>query len=162
MRIIRLYISTLLLLGLGVIGLQAQESRNTTGGIASGDEGSVSYSVGQIVYQTHTGVYGSIAEGMQQPYEISIVTSIVSAKGIKLSVTAYPNPTIDNLTIEMHDNIISNLYFLLFDINGKLLQNNKIASKQESIIMNNLVPGIYFMKVIQDNRELKTFKIIKN
>lgn len=162
MRIKRLNISTLLLLGLGSTGLQAQECSNTTGGIASGVGGSASYSVGQIACQTHAGTNFSIAEGVQQPYEISVVTGIVSANGIKLSVTAYPNPTIGNLTLAMQDNDISNMHFLLYEMNGKLLQNEKILNKQESIIMNDLVSGNYFLKVIRDNKEVKTFKIIKN
>jgi hypothetical protein len=34
-------------------------------------------------------------------YEISVVTGIDEAKGINLSVTAYPNPTTDYLTLEV-------------------------------------------------------------
>ena len=67
MRLKRLKICAVLLLGLGLTGLQAQESVNATGGDASGSGGSVSYSVGQITYQTHTGINGSVAEGVQQP-----------------------------------------------------------------------------------------------
>ena len=47
-------------------------------------------------------------------------------------------------------------------MNGKLLQNEKITGNQTSIAMGNLVPANYFVKVIQGNKEVKTFKIIKN
>jgi hypothetical protein len=47
-----------------------QESIKTTVSNATGSEGSASYSIGQVVYQTHTGTNGSVAEGIQQPYEI--------------------------------------------------------------------------------------------
>jgi hypothetical protein len=36
------------------------------------------------------------------------------------------------------------------------------ATYQTSIVMSNLVPATYFVKVIESNREVKTFKIIKN
>ena len=157
----RLKLSALLLLGLGLTGLQAQESVNATGGNASGSGGSASYSVGQVVYTTNTGTNGSVSQGVQQPYEISVVTGIEEAKGINLSVSAYPNPTTDYLTLSIGEFEISNLSYQLYDMNGKLLQSEKISGNQTSIVMSNLVPSSYFVKVIQGNKEVKTFKIIK-
>jgi len=158
----QLKLSALLLLGLGLTGLQAQESINATGGNASGSVGSASYSVGQIVYTTNTGTNGSVAQGVQQPYEISVVTAIEEAKGINLSVTAYPNPTTDYLTLSISEFEISNLTYQLYDISGKLLQSEKITGNQTNIVMSNLVPANYFVKVIAGNQLIKEFKIIKN
>jgi len=162
MRHKQLKLSAVLLLGLGLTGIQAQTSVNATGDNASGSGGSVSYSVGQVAYQTNTGTNGSVAEGVQQPYEISVITAIEEAKGINLSVTAYPNPTTDYLTLEVKEFDLSNLRFQLYDMSGKLLQSEKITGNQTSIVMSNLVPATYFVKVIQGNKEVKTFKIIKN
>src|SRR5690554_4983170 len=162
MRHKRLKLSAVLLLGLGLTGLQAQTSVNATGGNASGIGGSASYSVGQVVYTTNTGTNGSVAQSVQQPYEISVATRLNEVKGINLSVSAYPNPTTVYLTLEVKDFELSTLYFQLYDMNGKLLQNEKITGNQTSIAMGNLVPANYFVKVIQGNKEVKTFKIIKN
>lgn len=162
MRHKRLKLSAVLLLGLGLTGLQAQTSVNATGGNSSGSGGSASYSVGQVVYTTNTGTSGSMAQGVQQPYEISVVTSIEEAKGINLTVSAYPNPTTDYLTLEVKEFELSNLNFQLYDMNGKLLQNEKIIGSQTSIVMSNLVPATYFVRVIQGNQSIKEFKIIKN
>ncbi len=161
----RLKISVLLLLGLGLTGLQAQESMNSAGGVSSGSEGSVSYSVGQITYQTLTGTNGSVTEGVQQPYEISVITAIEEAKSINLSVSAYPNPVTDHLILRIDDFDISGLYYQLFDVNGKLLQNKKITDSRTDIVMGDLFPSIYFVRVIKNSgishQEVKTFKIIK-
>jgi hypothetical protein len=46
-------------------------------------------------------------------------------------------------------------------MNGKLLQNEKIGGKQTRIVMSNLMPASYFVKVIQKNREIKASKIVK-
>lgn len=162
MRHKQLIISAILLLGLGLSGLQAQTSINATGGNTSGSGGSVSYSVGQVTYTTNTGTTGSVAQGAQQPYEISVVTGIKEARDIKLSVMVYPNPTTDYLTLEVKEFDISNLYFQLFDKNGKLIQSEKITGNQTSIMMSNLAPANYFVKVVKENKEVKTFKIIKN
>ena len=165
MKYKKLKFSALLLLGLGLTGLQAQESVNATGGNASGSGGTVSYSVGQVVYTTNIGTNGSVAQGVQQPFEISVVLAIEEAKGINLTVSAYPNPTTDYLTLEVDASTtlsIQSMAYQLYDMQGKLLQNEKITSNQASIVMSNLVPATYFVKVIQSNKELKTFKIIKN
>jgi len=159
----QLKLSAVLLLGLGLTGLQAQTNVNATGGNASGNGGSVSYSVGQVVYTTHKGSNGSVAQGAQQPYEIS-VAGIDEANGISLKVTAYPNPTTDYLTLEIDASTslsIQSMSYQLYDIQGKVLQNQKITGYRTSIDMNNLVPSTYFVKVIQENKAVKTFKVIK-
>ncbi len=162
MRHKRLKLSAILLLGLGLTGLQAQETIPATGGNATGSGGSASYSVGQVVYTTNTGTNGSVAQGVQQPFEISVVTGIEQTKGINLSVSAYPNPATDFLMLKVENYDNGNLSYQLFDMNSKLLQNKKVTSNQTSIVMSNLVPATYFVKVIQENKEVKTFKVIKN
>jgi len=161
MKCKKLKLSAVLLLGLGLTGLQAQEIVNATGGDASGNGGSTSYSVGQVVYTTNTGESGSVAQGVQQPYEISVVTGLEEAKGITLSVSAYPNPTTNYLTLSIGEFDISNLSYQLYDMNGKLLQSEKITGNQTRMVTSNLVSATYFVKVIQGNKEVKTFKIIK-
>jgi hypothetical protein len=84
-----------LLLGLG-LAAQAQQATTATGGNTSGSGGTVAYSVGQIVYTTNTGTNGSVAQGVQQPYEISIVLGIDN-HSINLGLSAYPNPTTNYL-----------------------------------------------------------------
>ena len=161
MRHKKLKLIAVLLLGLGLTGLQAQESINATGGDATGGGGSVSYSVGQVVYTTNTGTSGSVAEGVQQPYEISVVTGIEEAKGINLSVSAYPNPTTDYLTLRIDEFEISNLSFQLYDMTGKLLQTKKLTGTETQIDMSSYVSSTYFVRVITGNKSVKEFKIIK-
>jgi hypothetical protein len=161
MRHKRLKLSAVLLLGLGLTGLQAQESVNAIGGNASGSGGSASYSVGQVVYTTNTGTNGSVAQGVQQPYEISVVTAIEVAKGINLSITAYPNPTTDYLQLKVESETLKDLSFQLYDINGKLLQTKKLTGTETQIKMSSYVPSTYFVKVIAGNQSIKEFKIIK-
>ena len=159
----RLKLSALLFLGLGLTGLQAQTSVNATGGNASGSGGSASYSVGQLAYTTNTGTNGSVSEGVQQPFEISVVTGIEEAKDIFLNVSAYPNPTTDYLELKVENLQLSELSYKLYDISGKVYQNKEIGNSITKIEMQNLPQGIYFIKVIDTkNKEFKTFKIIKN
>ena len=157
------HIFTLLIFILSLSTLSAQESFNISGGKASGSGGTVNYSVGQVFYLTEFARNGSLleVEGVQQPYEISVVTGIQESKGISLSLTAFPNPTPNNLTLHISDGTISNLSYQLYDMHGKLLQHKKITGHDVSIKMSTLVPAIYFMKVFRNNLPIKTFKIIK-
>ena len=153
-------LSALLLLGIGFNQGYAQQATTASGGDASGSGGSVAYSVGQIVYTTHTGSNGSVAQGVQQPYEISITLGLAEA-GILLNLFAYPNPTTNYLTLQI-DNYDNGLSYQLFDISGKLLETNGIVANSTTIKMEQLATATYFLKVIQNNKEIKTFKIIKN
>ena len=144
MKYKRFYLSAIFLLGLGLTSVQAQEAIPATGGEASGDGGSVSYSVGQVVYSTNTGANGSVAQGVQQPYEISVVAGIEQATGIMLELSVYPNPASDFLTVKAENYDTDNISYQLFDINGKLLESKKADGK-----------------AIENKEEIKTFKIIK-
>jgi hypothetical protein len=172
-RVKSLVVATLLTFAFSLSTVSAQESVNATGGNASGSGGTVAYSVGQVVYTTNTGTNGTVAQGVQQPFEISVVTGLEEAKGISLSITAYPNPTTDYLELKVESEKLNDLSYQLFDMNGKLLQSEMIIGSQTSIVMSNLVPATYFVKVyalgrndrtgvIKGNKEIKTFKIIKN
>jgi hypothetical protein len=157
---------TITLISFCILGLltplQAQNTIPATGGNASGIGGSISYTVGQVVYTSNTGTTGSVTQGVQQPYEISVITGLEESKGIDLNCIAYPNPTIDFLTLKVGNCDKENLSYKLFDINGILLQNKKIAGNETIIDLSNLVSATYFLIVTDNNKEIKTFKIIKN
>ncbi len=148
---------TFLILGLG--GLHAQETIPAAGGDATDVGGSLSYAVGQVVYTTKTGTNGSTAQGVQQPYEISTTLGI-NETSINLVMSVYPNPTTNylNLKIEKFENIS----FQLIDLNGKIIENKKVSNTSTTVVMKNLPKATYFLKVTNNNRPVKTFKIIKN
>ena len=143
-----LTICTAFLLCLSLTSLQAQEAVSATGGESSGSGGSASYTVGQIAYTVHTGTNGnSITQGVQQPYEISVVTAIPEAENIIISISAYPNPANDYLTLSVDNFEAIKLSYQLYDMNGKLLESKKITADKTKIVTNELTPAIYFLKV---------------
>ena len=152
----------LFLCGFWAIVVQAQETIPATGGNATGSGGSVSYTVGQITYNAISGTNGTVNQGVQQPYEISVVTASNNAREITLECTVYPNPTrgLLKLIVESFEN--ENLRFQFFDINGVLLQDKKVEKRETEISLENLSSSVYFLKVIKNNVEVKVFKIVKN
>lgn len=156
----QLFLTALFLFGFAIQTAEAQQTTTTSGGTASGSGGTVAFSVGQVVYTTNTGSNGSVAQGVQQPYEISVVLGLEDPE-ISLTMQAYPNPTIDNLTLNVGNNELSNLNLQLIDLNGRLIENRIISNAIETIRMENLAAAVYFLKVTRSNTEIKTFKIIK-
>lgn len=157
----KLTFSAVFVLVIGLAVLHAQEAIPVSGGNASGSGGSACYSVGQVVYTTNTGANGSAAQGVQQPYEISVVTGISDVRWISLACSVYPNPTTDYLTLKVDNYDGNELLFQLFDISGQLIVEKEMVSNPTSVTMNHLVPATYFLKVMASNKEVKTFKIIK-
>lgn len=150
----------LILLAFQFTGLQAQVTVAAAGGSALGSGGSASYTVGQVFYTTNTGTGGSVAQGVQQPYEISVLTGIVEASGINLS--CFPNPATDFVTLKVENYNTKNLWYRLFDARGSLLENRRITGDETSISMGSLGIATYYIVVIENSKEIKSFKIIKN
>ncbi len=143
----------------------AQETIPASGGEAKGSGGSVSYSVGQLFYNIHTGTSGSVAEGVHQPFEISVVTSVVDAEGIDLVISAFPNPALDYFILRVDNYDFENLEYFFYNVSGRLLKEGKITAVETTISVTSLVPAVYFLKVIQtipSYQEVKTFRIIKH
>ncbi|HLF35296.1 MAG TPA: T9SS type A sorting domain-containing protein [Cyclobacteriaceae bacterium] len=159
------YIKTkLLILSLyvsGLTGLRAQEALTATGDYASGQGGSVSYSVGQLVYHELTGTGGKINEGVQQPFEITAILGIEN-EGISLVCSVFPNPAKLFVTLKIENLQLDNLIYQLFDLNGKLLENRKIEYHETPIGLGGFDSAVYLLKVTDNRKELKTFLIIKN
>lgn len=140
---------------------QAQESTNASGGDATGSGGTVAYSVGQLVYTSHTGSAGTVDQGVQHAFEIFNLGIVDPA--LNSSITAYPNPTVNRLTLEISNYTNQKLSYKLYDILGKLINNGQIIAQQTQIEMNSLASATYFINVVnQKNKTVKFFKIIKN
>lgn len=152
--------AVLLLLGTVLRPVLAQEAVITVGGDASSSDGTVAYSIGQIVYTTIIGTNGSVAQGVQQAFKITVVAGLEEVEGINLTISAYPNPTTDFLNLKVENYSNTNLLYQLFDMNGKLLETNRLKGEQTRIDMSHRAPATYFMKVVQNNKVVKTFKIV--
>ncbi len=152
-------LTSILFLVAGMGSVSAQEAVDAGGGDAFGNGGSVSYSVGQVVYTTNSGTDGSVAQGVQQPYEISTANG-VEESSINLEVSVYPNPTTNYLILKVEENV--GLSYHLFDLQSKLITNDRISQNSTTINMEALPRSTYFLKVSRDNQVVKTFQIIKN
>jgi len=144
---------------LTILSVQAQESPVSTGGNASGSGGSVSYSVGQVMYLTKVGVNGSVSDGVQQPFEISTIVGI-NETSINLTLSVYPNPTTQFLHLTLAE--FSGVSYQLFSLDGQQIELSEVNQYDTIIKMGNLPSAAYVLHVMKNNQLVKTYKIIKN
>lgn len=145
----------------GILNSQAQQGIVSAGGEGNGAGGSISFTIGQIDYTNISTGEGSINEGLQQPYEIFIVTGI-EEKGIEINAAVYPNPATDFIILKVENWESAKFSYQLVDIQGKILLNKKVENNETTIPFTELSGALYFIKVLKNNNEVKTFKIIKN
>lgn len=139
----------------------AQVAINAAGDGGTGTGGSIEYSVGQVNYITNSGSGGTISEGVQHSYEIFVITSLPDAPDIGLYCSVYPNPTQGKLILKI-EYTENNLYSCqLYDITGKLLGVEWLTTNEAVVEMENLPAGIYLLKVKENQKDIKTFRIIK-
>jgi hypothetical protein len=157
----RKILSIFFLFGFCIAIVQGQQTIPATGGNASGSGGSVSYTVGQILNSSISGTNGTIVQGVQQPYEISVVTALRNTEDISLKCSVYPNPTAGLTKMVFESPDFENMRWRLIDINGILLQDKKVESRETAISLENQSTGVYFLHIMKNNLEVKVFKIIK-
>ena len=135
----------------------------TSGSNATGSSGNVAYSIGQVFY-TYVGVQSvyNLAQGIQ--HQESVEASI-KPEDIEVmpQIFIFPNPTVDFVNINMKgfETEKGNLTFNLFDLQGRVIMQNKIKQSETQISLSQLRTSIYILQIYVDKKVLKTFKIIK-
>jgi len=149
----------LLLIFTGLLSMStlAQQANVASGGNATGTGGSFSYSVGQVFYSSDT--EGTINEGVQQPYEIYIVS--IEESLVELELNLYPNPTLQELSIEI-PNFKSDLTATIYNSGGLLMENVKLISSRTLVSVRNWPASTYYIHVGDASGNSSKYKLIKN
>lgn len=151
----------LLAICIGAISYQhafAQQSLNAAGGNASGSGGTVSYSIGQIDYAFKGNTTFTLAEGVQQPYEIS-VTALDEA-GTEQLPAVYPNPVENRLFITCPENSGMTGYSLQ-DATGRTLHTKTGCGNFFDVDMQHYPSGNYFISIATSTTKTNHYLIIK-
>ena len=153
----KLLTTSCLFLGAFVFG---QTSMNASGGGASNPSGSISYSIGQVTYQSTSNTSGSVNQGVQHAFEISTLS--LEENSLHLSLMAYPNPTQELLNLSVGNYSQEKLAYKLVDLEGKVISEASMHSEETTIDMKQLPVATYFVEVHNEGKKVHVFKIIKN
>ncbi len=136
--------------------IQAQSNIVSAGGEAnSSASGTVSYTIGQLDFQFHSGSGGSITEGVQQAYLIQS-NGVLNSEQMKVSI--WPNPTSKWISIQIHESMLNKAVFLL-DAQGKCILDQLLTELNTCLDLTSFASGRYTLCI--DSEINAAFKIIK-
>ena len=139
--------------------LLSQQVIATQGSSSSNSTATLDYTIGEVVIMTGTDNQNHITQGFHQP--IFEITTIDNTE-ICCEVNIYPNPTIDQLNIQVKE-IDQFSRFDIFDVNGKLLNTRLIDQNNMQLSFYKYATGVYFISFIStENQLIRTFKVQKS
>tara|TARA_B110000503_G_C7075506_1_gene382723 strand:+ start:336 stop:794 length:459 start_codon:yes stop_codon:yes gene_type:complete len=136
--------------------VHSQKNTVSSGQTIATAGGSVSYTIGQIDYTSVTSTDGTIAQGVQQAYELF---SLDTEENILL-LSIYPNPTSDKLILEFSN--YNELSYQLIDSKGRVLIDKKVDALKTEVSMLEYSSGSYFLNLLKKNIKQESTKIIKH
>lgn len=139
----------------------AQRATVAGGGEADGPGGSASFSIGQAAYLTFSDTEHSIAQGVQQPYEISVVTGMDEVDEGHAPML-FPNPTNGDVRLQFHSAPQGAMYLRLSDGLGRTIHSVPIRSDAQDIPLHGHASGTYLLQVTQEGTVIRTFRIVKH
>lgn len=143
--------------------LYGQQELVSSGGDFTGPGGSVAFSAGQVAYIGAASAGFILTEGVQQPWEIFLVTAVKDFRGITADIQVYPNPVSNRLIIKIPFLSGETYQFRISEITGKVLETGQLRSSETGIPFDGRLTGAYLLTISRHTGQvIQTYKIIKN
>lgn len=135
-----------------VIGSDGGHSRN--------NQFSLDYTIGEVITEFGEDTLNNVhlTQGFQQTM-LAIVSVEDHLQDIEIDV--YPNPAVDYLNISI-PSLQEDMQFSLFDMQGKLIEKQKIDSKKFTIGFSNMSTGNYLLVFSNKDQRIKTLQVQKS
>lgn len=141
---------------LTMVSASAQEVVSTQGDSYSNANGSIDFTIGEVVINTGTDGTNDITQGFHQT-NWNFVGLEDHAPNYEAII--FPNPTSEILNIRT--STFENVTYTLYDAQGKLVVQDKLFAEQTTIQVSQLAPGSYSLTLNNETQNLKTFKLVK-
>ena len=135
----------------------AQEVVSSQGETYSNANGSIDFTVGEVIINTGSNGTIDLTQGFHQTN-----WNFLSVEDFApdFEVTIFPNPTSDILNIK--SSAYQDISYSLYDAQGKLVLKNVLSETVTQIQLNQLAPGAYSLSIHDKKEQLKNFKLIKS
>ena len=148
-----------------VFAASAQEVVSSQGETYSNANGSIDFTVGEVIVNTGTNGTNDLTQGFHQTNWNFLGVEDYAPDH---QVIIFPNPTQDVLNIKT--SVYENVTYTLYDAQGKLVLQNILSAEQTPIQVSQLAPGSYSLELIFENNnngplsasKRKTFKLVKS
>jgi hypothetical protein len=134
----------------------AQEVISSQGETYSNVNGSIDFTVGEVIINTGSNGTNDLTQGFHQTNWNFLGVEDFAPD---YQATIFPNPTQDVLNIKT--SVFENVTYTLYDAQGKRVMQNILSAKQTPIQASQLAPGSYSLTLNNETQNLKTFKLIK-
>ena len=114
------------------------------------------WSIGEVAIETYSSEQNILTQGLHQN---TYTVLAVGNNNVKIDMSVYPNPATDMISIEVKN--LGTYQLILSDINGKELINKQISANHALLDLSTFRRSAYFLLIKQQNKLLKTYKIIK-
>lgn len=143
------------------VSIQAQQQVLTSSGsLASTENGSLSWTVGEMMTSSWIQSEVMLTQGFQQSQ--LRVTNIFETDGLK-GIQVYPNPVKDLLNLRNDSPEVKTMIIKLIDMNGRILEAKDIHTDEYQIDFSKYAAGSYILEVIDTEHEIMgTYKILKH
>ena len=95
-----------------------------------------------------------------ESWGVPLVLTDVEDVGDKSAVNVYPNPVSDDLFVNV-TGFSKSCTFELLDAQGRLVQQTSLNVQNSHLNLHGLNSGLYFYRIMSDNEQIKTGRIIK-
>ena len=148
----------LTLISLISLTINAQEVISSQGDSYSNANGSIDFTIGEVLIATITSGSNSLTQGFHQT---NLTVLGIDDFDTNFQANVFPNPTSEILNIDILN--FEGLNYLIYDIRGRQLLKASINNKITPVNINNLTNGLYLLVITgENNQKLKTYRIIKN
>ena len=139
-----------------VFAASVQEVVSSQGETYSNANGSIDFTVGEVIVNTGTNGTNDLTQGFHQTNWNFLGVEDFAPD---FQATIFPNPTQDVLNIKT--SVYENVTYTLYDAQGKLVLQNILSAEQTPIQVSQLAPGSYTLTLNNQTQNLKTFKLVK-
>jgi hypothetical protein len=142
---------------LTTISVCGQQVISSSGNYYKQSHGSIAYTVGESVTETFSSGNTVVTQGFHQP-----VISVTALNNESISdISLYPNPSSDFIILDVKKDNGKEIFYSIYDMNGKLLESKIVQADQTEISLSNYAPASYIFKVSDRNKDIQSFKIVK-
>lgn len=150
------------------LNLNSQVTMNSSGNTAVISAGSFDYSIGEILVSTGTAQNVIVTQGVLQ--RIAVYALSIQEKTFDIQTNIFPNPTSEELNIDINTEKNVHVNFRLMDLAGRVLNDFEVKSLSgdlsQKINMSHLANGQYILNINiltkSGNSNQSIHQIIKN
>jgi len=143
------------------LGVKAQTSVHSSWGEGTGAAGSMTYSVGQVFFQTVSvpGV-ARISQGVQHPLEV-LTTGMDDADQTLEGIMLFPNPTEGDLNLQIQGFTPGVFSYRVMNNLGQCIQGGEVQSAWSLLSLESVSAGSYRIEVRDKGGKQRIFQVIK-